>query len=271
MNKHSLLPNLVESQNHVLEDKLRHHPLYEAIQSLENLRVFMQHHVYAVWDFMSLIKALQQHLAPTKIPWAPPKNIRYANFINTLVLEEESDHALTQTMDSTHASHFQTYLLAMDEVGADIQSILDFVECVSNEGLESALCMPNIPAPAKKFMRFTFAVIKRDQPHLLAAALAYGRETLVPQLYRAIKQQLKTNSTHAPSLQTYLQRHIQLDEQEHGPLALQMVEELCEGSAKKQTEALQVAEQALTVRLEFWNGIYKVLQTNLYAESFAAA
>lgn len=28
------------------------HPIYSAIDSLDALRCFMQHHVYSVWDFM---------------------------------------------------------------------------------------------------------------------------------------------------------------------------------------------------------------------------
>ena len=219
----------------------------------------MEHHVYAVWDFMSLIKSLQIHIAPTKLPWVPPKNTRYANFINQLVLEEESDHALTDTVGSTHASHFESYRQAMDEVGANTHTISRFVDMLSVEGLETALQISDIPTPAKRFMAFTFDIIERNQPHLLAAVLAYGREDLVPQLFRSLQDGLRISVSDAPNLYGYLERHIQLDEQEHGPLAVLMVQELCEGSTEKQKEAMDVAEQALDTRLKFWNGIHEAL------------
>lgn len=219
----------------------------------------MEHHVYAVWDFMSLIKSLQIHIAPTNLPWVPPKNPRYANFINQLVLEEESDYALTDTVGSTHASHFESYRQAMVEAGANIHPISRFVNMVGDEGLETALQTTDIPAPAKRFMAFTFDIIGRNQPHLLAAALAYGREALVPQLFRSLLEGLQISPSDAPNLYGYLERHIQLDEQEHGPLAVLMVQELCEGSTEKQAEAMDVAEQALAARLDFWNGIHEAL------------
>jgi hypothetical protein len=248
------------SQHHdFLREQLKQHPLYSAISNEINLQVFMQHHVYAVWDFMSLIKSLQFHIAPTDVPWVPPKNPRYANFINQLVLEEESDYALTKSHSCTHASHFESYRQAMVEAGADIHPISQFVDMVSKKGFETALQLADIPAPAKRFMSFTFDIINRKQPHLTATALAYGRESLVPQLFRSLQQGLQVSSSDAPVLYAYLERHIQLDEQEHGPLAVLMVQELCEGSSEKQAEARTVAEQALAARLDFWDGIHDAL------------
>ena len=246
-----------------LQERLRNHSLYEAIQDQNNLKVFMQHHVYAVWDFMSLIKALQRHLAPNNIPWTQPKNARFANFINTLVLEEESDLALTDAIDSTHASHFQSYCQAMHEVGADTKPIFEFTKCVHEQGLNDALKLPSVPKSASQFMHFTFSVIDHNEVHMLAAAIAYGREILVPQLYRSIQQQLPNCATHTHALHAYLQRHIELDEQEHGPLAMQMVQELCGDSRKKQAQAIDVAEQALTTRIKFWNGIHDAISSEV--------
>ena len=166
--RHHFSPSL--SRCNDLLNQLSHHALYDEIDSLENLRVFMQHHVFAVWDFMSLIKSLQQHIVPSTSPWVPPKNARYANFINQLVLEEESDHALVINSDTTHASHFEIYLNAMQEIGADTQAIETFLNILQSKGLEFALNHTAIPKPAKAFMHFTFSIIQHDQPHLTAAA-----------------------------------------------------------------------------------------------------
>jgi hypothetical protein len=219
----------------------------------------MQHHVYAVWDFMSLIKSLQIHLAPTKLPWIPPKNTRYANFINQLVLEEESDHVLIDNTNSTHASHFESYCLAMADINADTRPIMTFIDTVNTDGLETALLSTEVPTPAKIFMRFTFEIIARNQVHLLAAMLAYGRENAVPQFFTSLRNRLQMSSIDAPTLYAYLDRHIQLDEQEHGPLTVLMTQELCEDSCEKWTQVIEVAEQALEVRLNFWNAIHEAL------------
>ncbi len=242
-----------------LQHRLKSHSLYHSINSIDKLKIFMEHHVYAVWDFMSLIKSLQQHLAPTTTPWTPPQNARYANFINQLVLEEESDYALSEAFHSSHASHFESYLAAMVEVGANTQPILQFIKKVNSDGLRIALKNSDIPTPAKHFMKFTFDVIKSNQAHLLAAALAYGREDLVPQLFHSLQTQVQVSAATTPILFAYLERHVELDGEEHGPLSIQIMEDMCEDSLEKYNSAMKVAEQSLSVRLNFWNDIHQAI------------
>lgn len=261
MNKEYLETAFISPRYSQLCEQLKCHPLYGEIQTKQKLRIFMQYHVYAVWDFMSLVKALQYHIAPTALPWVPPKNARYANFINQLVLDEESDVAFTNTKHSTHASHFEAYCQAMLEIGADVGMISRFIDAVRNEGLETALKIDEIPSSTRQFMTFTFDIIASNQPHQLAALLAFGRETLVPKLFRSLIDGLKIINSEAPGLFGYLERHIQLDEQEHGPLAALMVQELCGGSKDKQAEAIATAEQALKVRLDYWDGIHAALSS----------
>ena len=57
----------------------------------------------------------------------------------------------------------------------------------------------------------------------------------------------------------YLTRHVQLDKHEHGPLAIRMADELCGNSIYKQSDAIEIAEQALVSRLEFWDGIHSAI------------
>ena len=69
----------------VLRDRLERHPIYAEVQDLNRLRLFMAHHVFAVWDFMSLVKSVQGHTAPTAVPWMPtrrPPGLR--RFINAV-------------------------------------------------------------------------------------------------------------------------------------------------------------------------------------------
>lgn len=242
-----------------LRNRLLTHDLYRSITTRENLRIFMEHHVYAVWDFMSLVKSLQNAVAPATLPWVPPENPRLANFVNQLVLDEESDGALTPDAETTHASHFEGYLLAMAEAGADIRPVKTFVSLAGSGGIEAALGLPDIPAPARRFMRFTFDVIERNEVHLTTAVLAYGREDLVPRLFRSIQSCLDIGPESSPGLHAYLERHTQLDADKHGPLAIQLFNELCGGSPQQHAAAMDLAEKALAARLEFWNGIQAAL------------
>lgn len=221
----------------------------------------MEHHVYAVWDFISLVKSLQTRIARPDVLRSLSKRQRYVSYINQIALEEEEDNTLMETFDVTNGNHFECYRHAMAEVGADIEPISRFVDMVNNKSIETALKRSNIPAPARQFMTFTFDIVGRNQLHLLAAALTYGRETLVPKLFRPLLRRIKVSRSSAPNLYGYLERHIQLDEQEHGPLAIRMVQELCEGQTERLAEAVDVAEQSLTVRLDLWDGIHEALIT----------
>lgn len=95
-----------------LREALVQHPINSFIQSPAELEVFMQHHVFAVWDFMSLVKKLQQEFTCVELPWNPigPAEVRY--LINEIVLGEESD----VDQNGVYISHFELYLRAMEEL-----------------------------------------------------------------------------------------------------------------------------------------------------------
>jgi hypothetical protein len=232
-------------------ERLSRHPLYGAIRSRAALRIFMEHHVYAVWDFMSLIKALQQRVAPPAVPWTPPQNGRLAAYINQLVLDEESDLALGGV------SHFEFYCRAMAEIGADCVPVRQLIERARREDVSVALDDPHIPEPSRRFVRFTFEIIARGQPHRLAALLAYGRETVIPDMFQALLTGAETAAVLPPSLHRYLERHIELDSDAHGPLSMLLVEEFCKGNERHHAEVMETAVGAVTARLELWDHIYE--------------
>jgi hypothetical protein len=239
-----------------LRVKLEAHPIYAAVASLDDLRVFMQHHVYSVWDFMSLIKYLQHEVAPARWPWTPGGDASVQRFINELVLEEETDIGLPG--QEGHTSHFMLYLAAMREVGADADTPARFVQLAGERALMPRLHLARA-CPAATFTRTTFGFIDSGKPHAVAAALALGREHVIPSMFRAFLARMAVTEAQAPSFHYYLNRHVHLDEDFHAPLSLRLLAALCGSDAGKWREAEAAAEAAVDARMLFWDGVLKAL------------
>jgi hypothetical protein len=243
-----------------LHDPLNRHPLYPAVQSIDDLRLFMAHHIYSVWDFMSLLKTLQNQIAPTSVPWKPRGSPEVRYFINQIVVGEECDDGLPDANGNpTHASHFELYCDAMREVGADPAPAIRFAEVAAERGFEAALALDIAPPAACQFMRATFGFIATGKPHVAGAAFALGREHIIPEMFRALLAKMNITQTQAPAFHFYLERHIHLDEDFHAPLALRMVNELVGNDAAKLAEAEGAAIAAVKARIGFWDGVQAVL------------
>ncbi|MEO1767541.1 DUF3050 domain-containing protein [Thiobacter aerophilum] len=243
-----------------LRSKLAKHPIYGRVRDRAALRVFMEHHVYPVWDFMSLVKFLQGVIAPTSVPWVPRGDAAVRRFINEIVLEEESDEGVPGACHTyNYASHFELYCAAMSEVGADPTPARTFVELAESSGIEVALATGNVPEPAREFMRTTFDFIASGKPHVVAAAFSLGRESVIPSMFRALLERMGVTREQAPAFHYYLERHIHLDEGTHAPLALKLLENLCGGERERIAEARQAACAALSARIRFWDGVLAAL------------
>ncbi|MDO9006592.1 MAG: DUF3050 domain-containing protein [Thiobacillus sp.] len=240
-----------------LRVRLEAHPIYAAVRTLDDLRVFMQHHVYSVWDFMSLIKYLQNEIAPARWPWTPGGDASVQRFINELVLEEETDIALPGR--EGHTSHFLLYLTAMREIGADADTPAHFVQIVAEQGIAAGLAAGLVPAPSAHFTRTTFEALASGKPHTVAAALALGREHVIPSMFRAFLSRMTVTEAEAPSFHYYLKRHVHLDEDFHAPMSLRLLAGLCGEEADKWREAEAAAEAAVNARLHFWDGVLQAL------------
>jgi hypothetical protein len=243
------------------EIELYSHPLLSTnmIQTKADLCVFMEHHVYAVWDFMSLAKALQNRICPSTDLWLPTEHIRdeSARLINEIILGEESDVDL----GNGSICHFDLYLQAMAEVGADTDAIQQFLHSVKKKGIDWSLenC-EFVPESARKFMRSTFDFIATDKKHIIGAAFTWGRESVIPNMFKGILQQLNINAYTAKKFHYYLERHIEIDGDDHGPAALKLVENLCGNDPLAYVEVERAAIDAINARIEFWNA----LETKMY-------
>lgn len=232
--------------------QLEDHPIYEAVTTVADLRCFMEHHIYSVWDFMSLIKYLQSVVAPAVYPWTPEGDGSVRRFINELVLEEESDEVSTS---GEYSSHFELYQSAMLEIGADIEPSISFISAVRDNGIDEALKLPSVPPPSRSFTSTTFRFIQENKPHQVASALALGREHIIPGMFRSILERTGVTEKEAPIFHSYLGRHIHLDEDFHAPLSLRLLNSLCADDENKISESIDAAENAIIARLNLWDGV----------------
>jgi len=250
--------NIIEEINASIEQEralLLTHPLYKKIRTGEDLRLFTEGHVFAVWDFMSLLKALQINLTCTQVPWYASDFPQTRYLINEIVLAEESD----EYFDGRRLSHFEMYLESMKDMGADISLITRFVDSLKEgKTIENAIDQMPIDKRIKDFLHFTFDTIKSNKTHLIASAFTFGREDLIPDMFSSILKeiQLAMPTIDLKGYVYYFERHIELDADEHGPLAMKMIYELVGEDKVKLEEVKAIARQALIKRIALWDAIY---------------
>ncbi|MFM2131762.1 MAG: DUF3050 domain-containing protein [Opitutales bacterium] len=236
-----------------VRDRLLAHPVHGSLGTLEDVRAFMASHVFAVWDFMSLLKRLQRELTCVEVPWVPVGDAEVRFLINEIVCGEESDVG----PDGARTSHFDLYLRAMREAGADTAPVLAAAR-LARKGAPDAGALTSVGAPsaAAAFSASTFALAARGQVHEVAAAFTYGREDLIPDMFTGLVARLSRE--HPGRLDTfryYLERHIEVDGGHHGALSLRMVSLLCGDDERKWEEAATAAEASLRARIALWDGL----------------
>ncbi|MEA2371881.1 MAG: hypothetical protein QOH12_2275 [Solirubrobacteraceae bacterium] len=234
--------------------RLLEHKLYTEIDSAASLKTFMSHHVFAVWDFFSLAKRLQQVVTCVEVPWLPPADPTSARLINDIVLSEESD----EDGAGGYASHFDLYLEAMAELGADTTAIRTYVGCIARgENPIAALDRLTLPPGVDQFVRFDMELALDAEPHQVAAAFCYGREDLIPDMFGELIRPLSDNGLDLDGtrIKYYIERHIILDSHVHAPLARRLVAQLCGTDELKWSQASAAATQALEARIALWDGI----------------
>lgn len=236
--------------------QLSEHPIFSAIQSQADLRTFMQTHVFAVWDFMTLTKRLQAELTCVRLPWLPVLDCAAARLINDIVLGEETD----EHPAGGHCSHFELYLEAMAEVGADTHPARRFVE-LQREGVNYAAALHAVGASpaAQAFVGHTLEVALHAPAHEVAAAFLHGRESVIPSMFQQLLAQWRIDRAQAPTFHYYLQRHIELDGDNHGPAAERLLARLTGAHPQRQHQGLAAAIAAVESRITLWDHLHASL------------
>jgi hypothetical protein len=236
-------------------DRVVGHPMYAALNSPAAIGTFMKHHVFAVWDFMSLLKSLQRQLTCVELPWVPTGPTGSRRLINDIVLVEESDE-----LQGGFISHFELYLAGMTQAGADRTPIDTFLDLLRDKvSVTDALVEAKVPDPSAGFVRTTWQFIAEAPVHSQAAAFAFGREDLIPDMF---EQVVKVNDNHGGRLDTfvdYLARHIEVDGEQHTPMAMQMLADLCGDDETKWADCAEAVNRALEARTKLWDGIVEAL------------
>ena len=242
-----------------LKAQLLQHDLYEKVSSIEDLHIFLENHVYAVWDFMSLLKALQTKLTCVETPWLPVGNPEIRYLINEIVVAEETD----LTSDGKRQSHYEMYLDAMQQCGANVNDVNQFLNDVATtKNIFVSIKTSKLDEKVKAFLDYTFRIIEEGKPHKIAAAFTFGREDLIPTMFTEILRNFQQNfpETNLSKLIYYFERHIELDAEEHGPMAMQMISELCGQDTKKWEEVEATSIEALEKRIGLWDAILKQIE-----------
>jgi len=234
------------------------HPLYKEVKTESDLRKFASHHVFAVWDFMSLLKSLQSRLTCVSTPWVPVGAADTRFLINEIVVGEESD----VDEGGFRCSHFELYVKAMEQMEADVSGIKLFIKHLQNGmSVADALEAAAVPVTVQRFVLFTFQMVDTAADHEVAAVFTFGREDLIPGMFVGMVKDLdKRFPGRFDVFRYYLERHIEVDGDHHSLLALQMVTELCGRDAMKWKEATEAARTALQLRKQLWDGIYNEIR-----------
>ena len=245
-----------------LKNRLRNHSLYSKIKDVDDLKIFSNAHVYAVWDFMSLLKFLQINLTSISIPWFPSKNTTTAKLINEIVAGEETD----EDQEGQPVSHFEMYIDSIEEFGLNTSEIINNLNTLNNiETINKDIERLNIKSYVKDFLKFTFSVIKRGKIHEVASVFTFGREDLIPDLFIPLIEGINSENNDLNKLIYYFKRHIEVDGDMHGPMSMEMLSYLCDNDPKKISESALIAEKALLARISLWDGIeneIKIKKTN---------
>src|SRR4029077_13173646 len=152
--------------------------------------------------------------------------------------------------------HFELYLRAMEEIGAETTEVRAFIARIDQgESWEAALKELNAPADITHFVRETLHCALFGSVVEVASYFFFGREDVIPDMFKQLLALWSGGAAEVPHFAFYLQRHIELDGDSHGPWAREMLTTLAGEDEDKWREANHAARRALTSRIRLWDGV----------------
>src|ERR1700719_4560035 len=243
-----------------LRAALLDHPIYTHVASVADLRRFMEDHVFAVWDFMSLLKRLQQDMTCIEVPWFPAENAKAARLINDIVIGEETDVG----PDGSYVSHLALYLRAMRDIGASTRQFEKFRSLVLvGIPVEAALERIGAPPHVQAFVAHTMALANSGSTEEVLAAFFYGREDIIPEMFGRLLNTLygaKHNNDRVRNFIYYIDRHIELDGDSQGPMGRELLEDLLANSPNRGEQARRAACSSIEARIRLGDGTLSKLR-----------
>jgi hypothetical protein len=231
-----------------LSERLISHEIYKSITTVEQAQRYMEYQVWCVCDFMSLGKSIQTELGCYSIPWLPPTRTDLLVAINAILAEEETDVG----PDKLRASHFEIFLKAMRQAGANTRPVEAFIKDLrAGMPFEKAIAKPAVPAAARDFFMTTMSIANGPLQGRVAC-FCVTREELVPRMFDAFIHNLsKHRDPRLTWFLWYLKRHVQLDTSKHGPRSRFLLNEVLGQDSRRLNAARKVVERALKARLKY--------------------
>ncbi len=243
----------------VLKQKIITHPLFANKLEPKHICKFMESHIFAVWGFMSILKSLQKMITPNSLPWVPNKNTKngLVNFVNEIILCEESDYI----EGIGFISHYEIYLLAMKNMDAKTNQLDKLISTIAKNGYNKKY-VDNVDASdeVKSFLKHDLEVSMNGTLPEIVGAFTLGREKVIPNMFDYILPAIRETST-SKHLITYLERHIDIDGDRHGPLSMKLLDASCD---KNQLSlAYATAVKSLELRLLVWDKVYEDISVEI--------
>jgi hypothetical protein len=105
------------------------------------------------------------------------------------------------------------------------------------------------------------------------AAFFYGREDIIPEMFRRLLDTLyaaKHNNDRLRHFIYYIDRHIELDGDSHGPMGRELLEDLVMNSPHARERALRAACHSIKARIGLWDGTLGKLRNSRGVEGVFA-
>jgi hypothetical protein len=206
----------------------------------------MEHHVFAVWDFVYLVNELNRRIA------CSPAHAKSADLLHSMRREDEGDDD-----ENSQSPHFARYLAAMDACRADTQPIKTLLTTIkAGTPIGLALQSPSIPSPARAFVQQTFAFF--DKPTCaIAGAFVFGREAIIPVFFQTLVERFI--HAHCPTYHPMIACISPYLMGENLSKAQQILVNLCGDDRRKGQEAEQAAISTLQAWQYFLSGSHQAI------------